>query len=223
MSSNITNETAIITLEVELVSSVKGNPIQGEEPAPFLSDVGDDLRDIINEEVNSSIKDAIDDTLAEEGIDVEKLKDLTNTVKDLDGKAMGNIQSFARNPENFMENTIINTLARAGPYGALAAAIITTIAGTPQMVAAVVEALGVKGGPINQDYRYSQEEQYNQQFDRRLQFRRLTGDDPVITLQSKGFVVGDPDFVDNSLVDTNVARTGRVNLRQSSLGYLHGI
>ena len=56
-----------------------------------------------------------------------------------------------------------------------------------------------------------------------MQFRRLTGDDPVITVTTKGFVVGDPDFVDNSLVDANLARIGRVNLRDSSLGYIHGI
>ena len=176
------------------------------------------MTDIINEEVNASIKESIDDALAEEGIDLEQLKNLTNSVKDLDGKAMGNLTSMAKNPEGFMENTIMSTLARAGPYGALAAAIIAAIAGTPAMVEAVIQALGVKGGPLNQDYRFSQEEQYNQQFDRRVQFRRITGDDPIITLQSRGFAVGDPDFVDNSLVDIDLGRTARVTLRQGSLG-----
>jgi len=173
--------------------------------------------------VNDSINEAVDDILAEEGIDLEQIKNLTDSVKDLDGKAMSNITSMAKNPEGFMENGLMRLLGMAGPHGALAASIIALVLSSPQLVTAVVEALGVKGGSLNQDYRYSQEEQYNQQFDRRVQFRRLTGDDPVITSDSRGFVVGDPDFVDNSLVDANTGRIGRVSLRQSALSYIGGI
>ncbi len=91
------------------------------------------------------------------------------------------------------------------------------------MISAVVQALGVKGAPLNQDFKFSQEEQYNQQFNRFVQFKRLTGDDPVITVTTRGFVVGDKDFVGNSLIDIDTGRTARVDLRQSSLGYIHGI
>ena len=219
------NEKAIITLEVELVSSVKGDPVSegATTQDPFFEGISDDLRDIIAEEVNANIKEEIEDVLQDEGIDIEEMKKLQDMVKDVDSKGISNIKSLAKSPENFMANTIMKTLARAGPYGALAAAIIAAIAGTPEMVKAVVEALGVKGAPLNQDFAWTEEEQYNQQFDRTVQFRRLTGDDPVITVLTKGFVVGDPDFIDNSLVDANIARTARVNLRDSSLGYIHGI
>ena len=63
----------------------------------------------------------------------------------------------------------------------------------------------------------------SQEFDRVTQFKRLTGEDPVITVNTIGFVVGDPDFKGNSLVDANIARSGRVGLRDSSYGYIHGI
>jgi len=223
LSVNVGNEKAIITLEVELVSSVKGDPVPAGAQEPFFGDVDPDIRDVISEEINANIKDEISDALADEGVDLEGIKNATALAKDIDNKGISNIKNIAKSPETFMENTFISALARAGPHGALVAAIITTIAGSPALVTAVVQALGVKGAPLNQDFAWTEDEQYNQQFDRVMQFRRLTGDDPVITVTTKGFVVGDPDFVDNSLVDTNIARTARVNLRDSALGYIHGI
>lgn len=223
MSSNVSDEKAVITIEVELKSAVTGDPSGDiDRPDFFGQPASDDLSQIIAEEVNTVIKDEITDALEEEGIDVDSLKNAAGLVKDVDAKGISNVKNLAKNPEAFMENTFMRMLGRAGPYGALAAAIISAIAGAPELVSVVVEALGVKGGPLNQDFKFSQEEQYNQQFDRRVQFRRLTHDDPVITLQSKGFVVGDPDFVDNSLLAQG-ARTARVNLRDSSLSYIHGI
>jgi len=221
---SVTNESAVITIEVELVSTVKGDPV-GEQSVsdPFFGDLPAELQDIIPEIVNQSIKDEIDEALAAEGIDTEQLQKMSGLVKDIDSKGISNVRNIAKNPESFMENTLLSTLAKAGPHGVLAVAIISAIAGSPEMIKAVVEALGVKGGPLNQDYAYTEDEQFNQQFDRITQFKRLTGDDPVITVLSKGFVVGDPDFIDNSLLDTNIARTARITLRQSSLSYIHGI
>lgn len=223
MSVNVGNEKAIITIEVELVSSVKGDALSTEPVDPFLSDITPDIRDIIAEEVNESIKEEITDALEDEGVDMDALRNASTMAKDIDNKGISNVKNLASNPESFMENTIMRALSRAGPHGVLATAIISAIAGSPAMVTAVVEALGVKGAILNQDFAWTEDEQYNQQFDRVMQFRRLTGDDPVITVTTKGFVVGDPDFIDNSLLDTNIARTGRVNLRDSSLGYIHGI
>jgi len=227
MSSNVSDEKAVITIEVELKSEVTGDPTATGDPDPFFKGLSglseDEFKDIIAEEINLNIKDVIDDALEEEGIDSETLKNMAGIAKDIDSKGISNIQNFAKSPETFMENNFMSILSRAGPQGALAAAIIAAIAGSPAMVAAVVEALGVKGAPLNQDYAFTEEEQFNQQFDRATQFKRLTGDDPVITLTTTGFVVGDPDFVHNSLVDTNIARTARVGLRDSSLGTIHGI
>jgi hypothetical protein len=131
---------------------------------------------------------------------------------------------MAKNPEAFMENTFISSLSKAGPHGALAAAIITSILAAPEAVKAIIKAFAVKGAPLNQDYRYSQEEFQSQEFDRRVQFKRITGDDPVITVNTTGFVTPqDPDFAGNSLLDANLARTARIGLRQNAYGYIHGI
>ena len=225
MSSNISNDTAILTLEVELVSTVKGEEItEGGAPPPFLSDVSDDTYQVVKDVVEESVEEAIGDALAEEGIDTDTVKNLTENFKDLDNKALGNLTKFATHPEGFLEHGFINVLQRAGPYGALAVAMLTFILGTPELTKAMVQMFGVKGGPLNQDFRYSQEEQLSQEFSRLMQFQRLTGDNPVIRFDNFGFVaVSDPDFEGNSLVNANEARSGRVGLRESAYGYIHGI
>ena len=159
MSTNIGNEKAIITLEVELISSVKGDPLTTEPVEPFLGDVTPDLQEFIAEEINANIKEGIEDALGEEGVDFEEIKKMQSMVKDVDSKGISNIKNLAKSPESFMENTMMRALSRAGPHGALAATIIATIAGTPEMVRAVVEALGVKGGPLNQDFAFTEDEQ----------------------------------------------------------------
>lgn len=223
--SSISDESAVITLEVKLISTVSG--FEGTDQLPsggeFLGEIPPDMQEVIEEQVDSAIKESIADALAEEGIDAETLGNLAKMTKDVDSKGISNITSMAKNPEGFIANKMLSILGRAGPYGAIAAAIIAAVLATPELVKAVVEAFAVKGGPLNQDYRYSQEEFMSQEFDRITQFKRLTGEDPVITVNTIGYVVGDPDFKGNSLVDANIARSGRVGLRDSSYGYIHGI
>ncbi len=221
---SITDETAVITLEVELVSSVTG--LEGEKeaiPEAFLGEMPDEIRESIKEVVDESIQDGVENVLTEEGVDFAGVKNITQSLKDVDNKGMSNITSFAKSPDTYLEGKFIGILGRAGPYGALAAALIATVIATPELVKAIVEAFAVKGAVLNQDFRFSQEEFLSLQFDRITQFKRLTGDDPVITVNTIGFVVGDPDFKGNSLVDANEARAGRVGLRDSSYGYIHGI
>lgn len=222
--SAITDESAVITLEVKLISTVSGfEGTEGLPPGGLLEDIPPDMQELIKEQVDESIKESIEDALSEEGIDSESLGNLTKMVKDVDSKGVSNITSFAKSPDTFIEGKFISILGRAGPYGALAAALIAAALASPELVKAVVEAFAVKGGPLNQDYRYTQEEFMAQEFDRVTQFKRLVGDDPVITVNTIGFVVGDPDFKGNSLVDANIARSGRVGLRDSAYGYIHGI
>ena len=224
MSSDISDESAVITLEVELVSTTRGADKAEGTPEPFLPDIPDDIFDVVKQQVDDAIEESIGDAMEDEGIDTDTLKNLTQGLKDLDNKALGNITNFARSPEGFMEHGFINILQRAGPYGALTVAMITLILGTPELVKAMVQMFGVKGGSLNQDFRYSQEEQLSQEFSRIMQFQRLTGDNPVIRFDNYGFVaVSDPDFQGNSLVDANEARSARIGLRESAYGYIHGI
>lgn len=220
--SSISDEKAIITIEVDLVSKVTGDPTADKGESGFFAEHAEDTDDTVEQAIKDSIDEALEDTFESEGIDMDSLGELTKMMKDVDNVGMSNIKNMAKNPEGFMQSTFMSVLARAGPYGALAAAIITAIAAAPAMVSAVVEMLGMKGGPLNQDYAFTTDEQYGQAFSRQVQYRRVTGDDPVITVTTKGFVAGDADFNDNSLVDVETGRMGRVDLNQSSVGLIYG-
>ena len=207
--------TAVITLKVRLISDVDSSEIKKETEAEARQE--EVQKEEKKEETEQKEEKKEEE---EEPPPAEKAKDL---IEDVDSKGRANLQRAASNPSGFVGDSLIRALGSAGPYGALAATIATTVLASPALLEAVTKALGVKGGPLNQDYAFSFEEQENLAFDRLLQFQKLTGDDYVITSEDRGFAVGDPDFVLNSLVDAATARVARIGLRQNSLGYVHGI
>jgi len=227
--ADIDDQEAVITIKVKLISDVEGDPTsgggnKGGKGSSTSDDFDQEVSDAIDQEVKSTVDELVEEALKEKfGIDPDSVKKMSDMVKDVDSKGIHNITSMAKNPSGFMETTLIRVLGRAGPYGVLIAAIITAIIGAPELVKAIIEMLGVKGGPLNQDFRYSMDEQENQQFSRMVQYSRLVGDDPVITVTTKGFVVGDADFNFNTLLDANIARTARIGLRDSALGVIDGI
>lgn len=153
----------------------------------------------------------------------DRLKKAKGVLDEIDETGLTNIKAFASNPESMIQNKLINILSVAGPYGAIASAVIGMVIAAPEVFKAVIEALAVKGGPLNLDFEYSIAEQIGQEFDRRMQFRRITGDNPVITVDTHGYVAGDPDFAGNSLVDSEITRTARISIKQKSLSFTSGI
>ena len=212
------------------------NILSLSEQRPFkidnISEEDDAIQNAIQQAITSDIDEAVDTAgkrtskekpTSKDTTDNENVEKAIDLVRDMDHKGIANVRSLASSPQSFIGQKLLRALSSAGPYGALAAAIITAIAAAPEMVKAVVSALGVKGAILNQDYKYSLEGQENLHFDRVTQFRKLTGDDAVITSRDRGFVVGDADFTLNSLVDVSTGRVGRINLRQTSLGYAQGV
>ena len=151
---------------------------------------------------------------------MDKLKELLDGV---DSKGIANLKSMLSNPEASIEGSILRALGRAGPYGAIAVAIIGMVIAAPEMYIQIVKILGQKGGPMNIDYRFNEDQQFNQSFDREIQFSRAVAIDPVITVETKGFVVIDPGFEGNSLIRGNQARSARIGINESAYGYVHGI
>lgn len=223
--SSISDEEAVITIKVKLVSETEG--LEGAEDVdhnPFLSGVDPELQEFIDQEVKATVDEQIADSLEAAGVDLEAVERMTEALDEMGITGLKNMTNFAKSPESFSENMFMNFLGKAGPYGALATALIGLIIGSPVLFQAVVEQLGVKGGPLNQDWRLSQEGQENQLYDRRTLYRRIVGDDPIITFSTLGFVTpSDPDFAGNSLVSAGTSRSGRVDLQNSSFGYIHGV
>lgn len=222
---DIEDQEAVITIKVKLESEVTGleGAAEQEQHDPFLSGVSPDMQEIINQQVQNTVDDIIGDSLQDTLGGGTSVENLTDMVKQLDKQGISELTQFAKSPQGYLEHGLIRLIGKAGPHGTLVLAIITAVLAGPELFKAMIEMLAVKGGPLNQDFRYSLDEQENQQFDRVIQYRRLVGDDPVITVTTKGFVVGDPDFVGSSLIDANIARTARIGLRESSLGVIDGI
>ena len=244
------DKEAVITIKVILESDVEGDFTQEKEgigktdssgektkdnESDFLKDdpefnklidellkeqVDETVQELVEEIVDEEIDDSLRNTL---GGGTESVENLTDMVNKLDKQGINELTQFAKSPQGYLEHGLIRALGSAGPHGALIVAIIGIILTSPELFKALVEMLAVKGGPLNQDFRYALDEQENQQFDRQLQYNKFVGDNPVITVLTKGFAVGDPDFVDSSLTTADISRTARIGLRESSLGVIDGI
>jgi len=188
-----------------------------EFPVRITGTVGEDV-DAIVEKLEGA-KGAVGES-EENAEAMDKIKDLLDGV---DSKGLSNLKSLLSNPENFTEAGILNALSRAGPYGAIAVALIGLIIASPELYIQIVKILGQKGGPMNIDYRFNEDQQFNQSFDREIQFSRAIAIDPVITIETKGFVVIDPGFEGNSLIKGSQARSARIGINESAYGYVHGI
>jgi len=184
----------------------------------------DELIDsLLNQFSKEAEGEAIQDVISSIPAPGNKLGQSADLLDDIDSKGIQNLKGFAKNPGGMVQNRLLMILGRAGPYGAVAAALIAVIIGAPELVKAIVEMFAVKGGPLNLDFRYSQEEQMGQEFDRIDQFKRITGDNPFIRVDTHGYVSGDPDFGGNSLVDNEITRTARISIAQKSLSFTTGI
>lgn len=222
---SVENNEAVITIKVKLESDVTGDPTTGGGQASpdFFGQPQTGMADQHVKDFEDLKKDTEKFENKFGGKDSVNIDNITDLVSNLDKNGISELTQFASSPQGYLEHGFIRILQMGGPYGALIVAIVAAALTGPELFKAVAEQLGVKGGPLNQDFMYSMDEQLNQQFDRRIQFKRLTGDDPVVTVSTKGYVVGDPDFVGSSLVNADLARTARIGLRDSNLGLIDGI
>lgn len=133
------------------------------------------------------------------------------------------MSQFAKNPGGAVEGELLGILGRAGIQGALAATIIGLIISTPEIIMTIVKALSVKGGPLNQDFHRFFDEENQIGFNREMQYRRAVGLDVVITSDNRGFILEDPGFVGNNLVDVDTTRSIRTSSKEQVYGYVNGM
>jgi len=169
-------------------------------------------------------KAAVTDEEEEETItESEAAERLEEFIKTTDREGMKTLSSFAKNPTSMVENQLMKVLGRAGVYGALAAAIIAIILSTPEIIQTIVRALSVKGGPLNQDFQLFFEDQQQLGIDRDLQYRYASGLDVIITNSQRSYILTDPGFVTNNLVDIEITRTLRLSSQDTQYGYVRSL
>ena len=177
----------------------------------------DKLREILREMDERDGK-KIDDKTGK--IELEKLNEFIKTT-DRDG--LQTLSKFAKNPSSLVENELLGVLGKAGIQGAVAASVIALIISSPEIIRSIVQALAVKGGPLNQDFHRFFEEEMQRGIDRDQQYRRAVGLDVIITTENRGYILQDPGFVHNSLVDIDSTRTSRLSNKDTQYGYVNNL
>ena len=161
--------------------------------------------------------------LEEEVTDKKAIEALTEFIETTDREGLRTLSAFAKNPQGLVENEFMSILGKAGVHGALAAAIISLIISTPEIIRTIVKALSVKGGWLNQDFHREFANEVQLGISRDLQYRRAAGLDVIITNHDRGFLLQDPEFVDNNLVDVDTTRSIRTNSNNTQYGYMAGM
>ncbi len=211
----MSSESAILEFPVKLSASISG---EVDELIAKLQEAKELISEISETAPASTTGGKEDDDEEKESI-----AKLTKMLEGVDDEGIKNLEAILKNTDTFIGNKLLGILGKAGPYGAIAVALITLILATPELVKTIVNIMGMKGGPMNMDFRFSDEQEFGQLFSRELQFRRAFAVDPVITINDKGFVTIDPTFEGNSLIQGNLARSARIGINLSSYGYIHGI
>ena len=194
-------------------------PIRFEVDPQNVEDISQEADESTGEETQKK-EDA---KTPEQEKQAETLEALTEFVESTDKQGLATLSQFSKNPGQLVENELLASLGRAGVHGALAAAIITTILATPEIIRTIIQAMAVKGGPLNQDFNRFFADENQLGFSRELQYRRAVGLDVVITNDSRGFLLTDPAFVNNSLVDVDKTRSIRLTTEATQYGYVNGM
>lgn len=153
----------------------------------------------------------------------EALESLNEFIKTTDKQGLQTLSKFAKNPTGMVQGELLGILGKAGVHGAIAVAIIGIILGAPEMITRLVKAMAVKGGSQNQDFHRFFEDEGQFGFSRELQYRRSVGLDVVVTSDNRGFLLQDPGFVGNNLVDVDETRAIRNSSNETQYGYISGM
>ena len=198
-------------------------PIKFVVNAQNIDDVKSQVEGISNKETTAN--DDAEQLLSSEQQkeQQESLKKLEDFIKTTDKQGLQTLSKFAKNPTNLVQNQVLKVLGKAGIHGAIAVAIIGIIIAAPEIIRTIVKALAVKGGPLNQDFHRFFEEEAQFGFSRELQYRKAVGLDVVVTSDNRGFILQDPGFVGNNLVDVDNTRAIRLSSKETQYGYVSGM
>ncbi len=206
---SLTDNNPIIEFEVVLKARV-------EEPDDVPEPAGGDQDDQLDEHVKSFKSGKTSEQSA-------KINELEDMVSKLDAKGTAELKALVSNPKAMIQKNTLAMLKGAVGKAGIVGAIIAIVLSAPEIFIKLVELLGQRGGPLNQDYTRELANDVQLGIDKDLQFRRAIGIDVVITSEDRNYIISDPAFVTNSLVDVDKTRSIRLNSNESQYGYVSGL
>lgn len=152
------------------------------------------------------------DLLEEEGVTDPELAEFLTNVKDGDIKQFGQL---AKSPGSFISGQLTKLLGSGAPaiIGPIALAIAT-----PIVMAEIIKALSVKGGPFNRDWRRFIAEEVEVGLNRVQQKQKELGISQVILTQVVGFTPNNENWTYNSLFAIDDSRFARIGLSDRAAG-----
>ena len=117
----------------------------------------------------------------------QEMGKLRTTVQKFDPAQVGQAASIATNPAGFVENQVISILGKAGPHGAIAAAVIGMIISSPEVAKQMLQFLSQKNLFLNKDWSRDIETEVLGFFTLEEKKRRLLGHDAYIGTQTAGY------------------------------------
>ncbi len=207
---SLTDSNPIIEFDVVLKARVEEPNDVPEPEAP-----GGD-----GDQFDEHVKSFKSSKTSEQGAKVKELEDL---VSKLDAKGTAELKALVSNPKQMIQKNTLAMMRGAIGKAGIVGAIIAIVLSAPEIFIKLVELLGQRGGPLNQDYTRELANDVQLGIDKDLQFRRAIGIDVVITSEDTKYIISDPAFVNNSLVDVDKTRSIRLNSNESQYGYVSGL
>lgn len=206
---SLSDKTPIIEFDVVLKARVEKPE---DVPEPEVGGEGDGF--------DEHVKSFKSSKTAEQG---GKVSDIDDLISKLDAKGTAELKALVTNPKAMIQKNTLGMLRSAIGKAGIAGAIIAIVLSAPEIFIKLVELLGQRGGPLNQDYTRELANDVQLGIDKDLQFRRAIGIDVVITSEDTKYIISDPAFVNNSLVDVDKTRSIRLNSNESQYGYVSGL
>ena len=138
-----------------------------------------------------------------------KGREIQNSVNDKIDKIQQGADAITK-PDVLVGGTFLKMLGKAGPYGAAVTAALISLVSAPDTVREIVRAMGVKGGPLNEDWHREIESELTGIFSFEQQKSRVIGKDSFVVSQGSGYrpIEGTDIYV--SLLDRDEDRLARI-------------
>lgn len=180
-----------------------------------------------------ALKSYAKDTQKQEGVDAkqealdaklqaQKIEEVQNFLDEVDDKGLKTLASFAKDPNAFAESGLFSVLNKAGPAGLLVSTIIGLVVTSPEVFQVLVTQLAKKGLPLNQDFHRFFNKEGQLIIDRDVQYRNAVGLNVIVTSSQPKYLLTDPVFVTNNLVDLDITRYDRLTKKETQYGYIDG-
>ena len=143
-------------------------------------------------------------------VEDKELDEVLTTIKKGDITQFGQL---AKSPDAFIGNSVTKLFGGSAILGPLALAVAT-----PVVLAEILKALSVKGGPFNRDWRRFIDREIDIGLTREQQKLKELGFEQVILTQIVGFRPNNEGWTFNSLIDINASRLARIGLSDRAAG-----